>query len=98
MLSVTRRVLESPKCDKCVRRPGSPSALPDPLAAIGEGVLLLRGREGREERGGEVYEGGRKGEGRDGKGRGLPPLYLTSGYGPDWTRPLSKGFQVHTSL
>jgi len=44
---VTRRVFESPKCDKCVWRPGSArtsweslSAPPNPLAAIGGGVLL----------------------------------------------------------
>jgi len=34
---------------------------PDPLAVIGGGVLLPRGREG--------------------KGRGLPPVHSTSGYG-----------------
>jgi len=64
---------------------GNFSAPPDSLAAIGGRVLLLReshcswrrDREG--ERKGEGI--GREGE-RDMKGRGLPPLYLTSGYGP----------------
>jgi len=61
MLSVTRRVYESPKCDNCVWRPGSVQthwgsfSIPlDPLTAIGGGVLLLRGRKGkRRERGGK---------------------------------------------
>ena len=48
---------------------GSLSASPDPIAAIGGGVLLLMGREGR-------------GKEREGKREGLPPLYFTSGYGP----------------
>jgi len=52
---------------------------PDLLAAIGGGILLLRERE--KEGKGEIREGKR--EGIEGKGRGLPPLYLTSGYGPD---------------
>jgi len=50
---VTRHVFESPKCDKCSWQLGSAqthqgtfSAPPDPLAAIGGGVLLLRGRGG----------------------------------------------------
>jgi len=54
---------------------GSFRSPPHPLAAIGRGVLLLKGREGR--RG----EGKRKGEGRgrgEKEGEGLPPLYLTS--------------------
>ena len=51
MLSVTRRVFESRKCDKCVWRWGSFSAPQDPLVAIAGGVLLLRGREGRDREG-----------------------------------------------
>jgi len=65
---------------KCVRRLGSPqthwgsfSAPPAPLGTIGEGVLLLRERE-------RDMEG--EGKGRE-EGKGLPPLYLTSGYGPE---------------
>jgi len=56
---VTRHVFESPKCDKCSWQPGSAqthlgtfSAPPDLLAAIGEWVLLLRGRGKGIERGG----------------------------------------------
>jgi len=93
MLSVTRRVFESPKCDKYVWRPGGPAggsltALPRPPsrnrgrgpAPKGEG----RGRIGK----GKGRNGRGRGIGRAGKmdgrvlGRGLPPLYLTSGYGP----------------
>jgi len=66
---VTGRAFDSPKCDKCVWRPGSTrsrwesfSAPPDSLATIGRGVLLLRGRkrEGEEEeRGGKgIAKGG----------------------------------------
>jgi len=44
---------------------GSFNAPPDPLAAIGGGVLLLRGRREGEER---RRKRKRKGEGRDGKG------------------------------
>jgi len=53
---------------------------PRPLAAIGGGVLLIRGREGREGK----REGRRKGgeEREKGGGKGLPPLHLTSGYWP----------------
>jgi len=83
MLSVTRRVVDSPKCDKCVWWPGSTrtrwgnfSASPDPLAATGERVLLLRGREGRggrnrEREGKEEGKGERKkgGEDREGSGK-----------------------------
>jgi len=63
------------------------SAPPHRLTAIGGGVLLLRGREGMggEGRGygsGREGKGGRREKGGEGKGRGLPPLYLTSGYGP----------------
>jgi len=53
------------------------------------GVLLLRDREGegyeryREGEGKGDGTGMRKGIGREIKGRGLPPLYLTSGYGHD---------------
>jgi len=36
------------------------------------------GRDGERDR-----KGGGKGWGGEGKGRGLPPLYLTFGYGPD---------------
>jgi len=39
---------------------------PDPLAAIGGGVLLLKGRKGREGEGREK----KKGKGRKGRGRG----------------------------
>jgi len=53
-------------------------APPDSIAAIGGGVLLLRGREEK----GEGREGEATRKGRGGKGRGLPPLYLTSGFGP----------------
>ena len=66
-------------------RPDPLERSPDPLAAIGERVLLLRERE---ERGGEKKRKGRKREEKeekragDGKCRGLPRLYLTSGYGP----------------
>jgi len=62
--------MADPLCESC-------SAPPDLLAAIGGGVLLIRGREGS---GGE---GRRKDEekGREGfKGKGLLSLYLTSGY------------------
>ena len=71
MLSVTRRVFECPKCDKCVWRPGSArtrwgsfSASPDSLAAIGGGDLILRGRgaEGTEK--GRGKERGRNRERR----------------------------------
>ena len=57
---------------------------PDPLAAIRGGVLLLRGRKRREMEGkGKRRKGkGRKGV-KEGKGRELPPLYITSGYGRD---------------
>jgi len=66
---------------------GSLSAPPEPLAAIGGGVLLLRGREGRGWKGeGRGWEW--KGKGRErgekggrGKGRKLLRLYLTSGHG-----------------
>jgi len=64
---------------------GGASALPpDPLAAIRGGVLLLRGRKRREMEGmGKRRKGkGRKGV-KEGKGRELPPLYITSGYGRD---------------
>jgi len=68
---VTRRVFESPKCDNCVWRPGSPDLLgelersPNPLAAIGGGVLLLRAvreGEGMGEEKGEERKGGRGGD------------------------------------
>jgi len=40
-------------------------------------------REGEGEKTGREWRGGeREGIGREGKRRGLPPLYLTSGYGP----------------
>jgi len=67
---------------------------PDPLGDIQRsarppslnwgGVLLLRGREGagRGRKGTEKRRGWGKGQGSEGNGRGLPPLYLTSGYGP----------------
>jgi len=62
-------VVESPKCEKYVWRPdsartrwGSFSAPPDPLAAIGEGVLLarekLREGEGKERKGERDERGG----------------------------------------
>jgi len=61
--------VESPTYGKCVWRPGSArthwgsfNAPPDPLVAIGGGVLLLRGKEGR---GGEEKEAK---EERGGKG------------------------------
>jgi len=51
---VTRRVFESPKAPNAFGgRWGSLIAPPDPLAAIGGGILLLRGRKrGRGENGG----------------------------------------------
>jgi len=56
---------------------------PRPLGAIGGGVLLLRGMEGRRgelrRKGREKGGGGRK-KGGQGNGRELPPLYLTSSY------------------
>jgi len=80
---VTRRVFESPKCDKCVWRPGSPDPLgelersPNPLAAIRGGVLLLR----------EVREGEGKGEGkgeeRKGGGEGIASSLFNF-----WLRPV----------
>jgi len=66
MLSVTRGVFESPEWGNFWRpcsaraRWGSFSAPPDPLAAIGGGILLLRGKEGT---GGEG-KGRRKGTGK----------------------------------
>jgi len=53
-----------------VWRPGF-SAPPEPLAAVVGWVLLLRRR------------GGKGRMDREGNRRELPPLYLTSGYGPD---------------
>jgi len=47
------------------------NAPPNPLAAIGEGVVLLRGRQRQRERKGRERE----------KREGLPH-YLTSSYGP----------------
>jgi len=47
---------------------------PDPLAAIGE-----RGSTSKEKK---IEKMGGKGEGYKREGRGLPPLCLTSGYGP----------------
>jgi len=80
---VTRCVFESPNAFGSRVPPGSDAAVlsarPDSLAAIRGGVLLLRGKEGRE-------RGGRGGEKMEGKGRGLPSLYLTSGYGPEDAR------------
>jgi len=62
---VTRCVFESPNAFAVAARTryglwGSLSAPPDLLAAIGGGVLLLRGREGKKgrERGGEGEKGG----------------------------------------
>ena len=96
-LSVTRRVFESPKCDKCVWHS------PDPLGEFqrsprspsrnrGRGTTSKeegrgrtgKGRERDREGKGKGY-GRRRGKGQEGvvRGRGLPPLYLTSGYGPD---------------
>jgi len=62
---------------------GSLSAPPDLLAAIGGWFLRLRGTEGRGEEGRRngIEKGGGE-EKREGKRRGLPPPYLTSGYGP----------------
>jgi len=82
MLSVTRRVFESPKCDICVWRPlRALQRSSNPLATNEEGgekgEARDREKEGKEE--------GRKGGGskrRKGKGV-LPPLYLTSYYGPE---------------
>jgi len=54
--------------------PDELSAPPGPLAAITGGILILRGRNGREKRGGRQKRG-------KGKVRGLRPLYLNSGYG-----------------
>ena len=48
------------------RAGGSFSAPPDPLAAIGGGVLLLRKREGE----GQEKEGKETGKGRDTEGEG----------------------------
>jgi len=62
---------------------------------MGGGVLLLRGREGREGK----REGRRKGgEGREkgGEGKGLPPLYLTSGHWPvDAAKLQSRSVNFH---
>jgi len=94
VVSQYKRVFESPKIDKCVWRPGSAqirsgsfNAPPDLLTAIGGGVLLLKGKWGRERAG--KRKGKEKGEG-EGRGKRdmegetrLPPLYSTSGYVPD---------------
>jgi len=71
---------------------------PDPLAAIGGRDLLLRGRggEGRK-KGREKGGGGREKEG-EGKWRGLPPLYLTSGYGPGCDAVYVSGPKTFSSL
>jgi len=50
MLSVTRRVVDSPKCDNAFRGRAPSGQLqrsPEPLAAIGGAVLLLSGYEER---------------------------------------------------
>jgi len=63
-------------------------------AAIGGGVLLLRGREGRGREGrGEIR--GKKRE-KKGRGRELSTLYLTSGYRRDHVAPLecTKTYQL----
>jgi len=66
MLSlVTRRVFESPKCGKCVWRPGS--ARPDPLGELQRSPrphsrVVLRGRGKR--------EGKREGKGKEGRRQG----------------------------
>ena len=62
---------------------GSISAPLDPLAAIGGGVLLLKGIEGRGRKGKE-REGKEDGRG-GGQNGGIPPFYLTSGYRPGHT-------------
>jgi len=64
---------------KCVRmrlaaglRPdplGKLERSPDPLAAIGGGCLLLKGREGNGKREGRGWQGGRE----EGEGKGGPP-------------------------
>jgi len=54
-------------------------SFPPPFPPLAASLVLLLG--GREESGGEKRRGN-EGEEETREGRGLPPLYLTSGYGP----------------
>jgi len=54
------------------------SASLDSLAAIGVGILLTKGKGVEGEGDGRGWEKRGEERGRE----GLPPLYLTSGYGP----------------